>query len=151
MIHLHHDHHRNALSEHAPATCTRASGTFSLRMGRAMTLQPTQASVLRISKGVAWVTLPSVPGDHFLRAGDQLRVPAGDHVVMEAWQVPCAQMLHDVGESSPQELGKLRWRHLPCPHRELAVAHPAQTTDVAVDRNVVGRIGKGDSGYLAVH
>jgi hypothetical protein len=48
--------------------------------------------VLRISHGTAWVTLPSQPGDHFLRAGETLRVEAGDRVVMEPWHTPAAQM-----------------------------------------------------------
>ena len=39
------------------------------------------------------MTLPSQPGDHFLRAGDSLQVHAGDDVVMEPWRVPAGQVL----------------------------------------------------------
>ena len=39
------------------------------------------------------MTLPSQPGDHFLRAGDNLRVHAGDDVVMKPWRVPAGQVL----------------------------------------------------------
>jgi Protein of unknown function (DUF2917) len=67
-------------------------GSFALRAGRAMALQPHAASLLRISQGAAWVTLPSQPGDHFLQAGDTLRVKAGDRVVMEPWHMPTTQM-----------------------------------------------------------
>jgi Protein of unknown function (DUF2917) len=67
-------------------------GSFALRTGRAMALQPQAAALLHISQGTAWVTLPSQPGDHFLQAGDTLRVEAGDRVVMEPWHRPAAQM-----------------------------------------------------------
>jgi hypothetical protein len=57
-----------------------------------MALQPHAAALLHISQGTAWVTLPSQPGDHFLQAGDTLRVEAGDRVVMEPWHKPSSQM-----------------------------------------------------------
>lgn len=71
------------------ATC----GAFTLPTGRAIRLLPPAKAVLRIVRGGAWVTLPSQPGDHFLRAGDSLQVRAGDDVVMEAWRVPAGQAL----------------------------------------------------------
>jgi Protein of unknown function (DUF2917) len=73
-----------------PATHQHAKpcGSFALRAGRALSLRPKVAALLRITQGAAWVTLPSLPGDHFLRAGDSLHARAGDHVVMEAWPVP---------------------------------------------------------------
>ncbi len=74
----------NYLFSNAAQPC----GSFALRTGRAMTLQPLRAAVLRITQGCAWITLPSLPGDHFLRAGDSLHVRAKDFVVMEAWPVP---------------------------------------------------------------
>jgi Protein of unknown function (DUF2917) len=67
-------------------------GSFALRTGRAMALQPHAASLLHISQGAAWVTLPSQTGDHFLQTGDSLRVEAGDRVVMEPWHTPASQM-----------------------------------------------------------
>jgi hypothetical protein len=69
-------------------------GAFALQAGRAMTLSPKANAVLRITQGAAWVTLPSQPGDHFLRAGDSLRISARDRVVMQAWQVPATQSLY---------------------------------------------------------
>jgi hypothetical protein len=71
------------------ATC----GAFTLPAGRAILLRPPAKAVLRIVQGGAWVTLPSQPGDHFLRAGDRLHVRAGDDVVMEGWRVPAGQAL----------------------------------------------------------
>jgi hypothetical protein len=94
------------------ATC----GAFTLPTGRAIRLRPPAKAVLRIVQGGAWVTLPSQPGDHFLRAGDSLQVRAGDDVVMEGWRVPAGQALcfdwdarpaHPTAKrSSPPELGK---------------------------------------------
>ena len=84
----------------APSVCaqsfaiTQPAGAFALCAGRAMALTPTQDSVLRISQGGAWVTLPSQPGDHFLQAGDSLRVPAGDALVLESWKMPATQTLY---------------------------------------------------------
>jgi Protein of unknown function (DUF2917) len=83
--------HQSALttaptSANAAALRCNPSGAFNLPNGRALTLQPHAAAVLRVRQGTAWVTLPSQPGDHFLQAGDTLRVQAGDSVVMEPWQ-----------------------------------------------------------------
>jgi Protein of unknown function (DUF2917) len=107
---MHHIYHSlfNAIAAHEAAT-TRAAdshtatssdiakhsapcGSFALRAGRAMALRPHAAALLHISQGAAWVTLPSQPGDHFLQAGDTLRVEAGDRVVMEPWRAPDAPM-----------------------------------------------------------
>ncbi len=71
------------------ATC----GAFTLRAGHAITLRSPAKAVLRIVQGGAWVTLPSQPGDHFLRVGDTLQVHAGDTLVMEAWRVPAGHAL----------------------------------------------------------
>lgn len=70
------------------------SGSFALHAGRALSLKPTAPSQLRITQGSAWVTLPSLPGDHFLRAGDTLQVRARDALVMEAWHMPQGQTLY---------------------------------------------------------
>lgn len=70
------------------------SGSFALHAGRALSLKPSAPSQLRITQGSAWVTLPSLPGDHFLRAGDTLQVRARDALVMEAWHMPQGQTLY---------------------------------------------------------
>jgi hypothetical protein len=81
--------HKASTSAAALASC----GAFTLRAGHAIALRPPAQAVLRIVQGGAWVTLPSQPGDHFLRAGDSLQLRAGDDVVMEAWRVPAGQAL----------------------------------------------------------
>ncbi len=81
------------------------SGSFALRTGRAISLQPKTASTLRITHGAAWVTLPSLPGDHILRAGDSLPIRAGDAVVLEAWHSPnCESLYFDWDAASVQVL-----------------------------------------------
>jgi Protein of unknown function (DUF2917) len=81
------------------------SGSFALRAGRAISLQPQGASTLRITHGAAWVTLPSLPGDHILHAGDSLPIRAGDAVVLEAWRSPkCESLYFDWDAASLQVL-----------------------------------------------
>ena len=53
-----------------------------------MRLCPRTKSLLRITQGAVWVTLPSLPGDHFLAAGDVLEVPACEALVLEALRSP---------------------------------------------------------------
>lgn len=94
---MHHIYHAlfSAIAAHnaAPAHSTAhavtprntPSGAFTLQEGRAITLQPQAAALLRVRQGGAWVTLPRLPGDHFLQAGEALPLLQGDCVVMEPW------------------------------------------------------------------
>lgn len=65
-------------------------GFWKLTAGRALSLQPRQAGVLRIAQGQVWATFDTPPqghgnesGDHFLQAGQQLDVQAGQRLVFE--------------------------------------------------------------------
>ena len=75
----------------APATTSacssdlRATGSFQLANGRALSLQPGKASLLRVKQGRVWATLGSELGDHVLVPGSTLHIPAGEHVVIEPW------------------------------------------------------------------
>jgi hypothetical protein len=67
-------------------------GTWKLAAGCAMTLQPRETGVLHIASGRVWVTCDGPHegalndlGDHILNAGDQMRLRAGKHWVIEAW------------------------------------------------------------------
>lgn len=68
------------------------SGCWKLGEGRALTLRPSQSGLLRIAHGRVWITFSNahqddgVPGgDHFLGAGDDIRLLPGQVLVMEAW------------------------------------------------------------------
>jgi hypothetical protein len=63
----------------------RANGSVQLATGRALSLQPGKASLLRVRQGRVWATLGSELGDHVLVPGSTLHIPAGDHVVIEPW------------------------------------------------------------------
>lgn len=67
-------------------------GVWKLAHGRALSLLPHQAGLLRLAQGQAWVTLGLAQhgagnelGDYFLQAGEQLAVSPDQHVVLEAF------------------------------------------------------------------
>lgn len=67
------------------------AGCWRLAPGRVFGLRLRSHGVLRITQGRAWITLNERPhghsnesGDHFLQAGQQLPVRAGQHLVIES-------------------------------------------------------------------
>jgi hypothetical protein len=67
-------------------------GRWKLAAGRAMTLQPPDAGLLRVAHGRLWATCDGPhegalndSGDHVLDAGGELRLDAGQRWVIEAW------------------------------------------------------------------
>lgn len=67
-------------------------GTWKLAAGRVITLQPRESGVLRIAHGRVWATFDGPHagprndlGDHVVGAGGQLRIAAGQRLVIEAW------------------------------------------------------------------
>jgi hypothetical protein len=69
----------------------RLAGTWKLAGGRAVTLQPTEAGVVRVAHGSVWATgdgphsgAANDMGDRFLHAGDKLPLRRGQRLVMEA-------------------------------------------------------------------
>ena len=67
-----------------------AVGCFKLSAGRAMSLTPSVPGELRIAHGRVWVTFANAvndstarAGDHFLDAGDLLRLQPGQQLVLE--------------------------------------------------------------------
>lgn len=65
---------------------------WNLPQGRAVTLRPRTAGVLRVVSGRAWATLDvsrhtplTESGDHFVALGHDLQLRAGQRVVVEAW------------------------------------------------------------------
>lgn len=70
------------------------AGCWKLGSGRALTLRPSQAGVLRIAHGQVWITFANAhaddgvrAGDHFLGAGEELKLLPGQSLVMEPWLV----------------------------------------------------------------
>ena len=68
------------------------SGCWKLGDGRALTLRPSHAGVLRVVHGRVWITFDNAQrddgvrgGDHFLGAGDVLHLLPGQVLVMESW------------------------------------------------------------------
>ena len=57
----------------------------------------------------------------------------------------------EIGEGRRQESCELLARHLARRHGELAMADLAEPTDIAIDRDVVRRVGEDHFGLLAVH
>lgn len=86
MNHLHHH------ELHSFAGTDTVSGCWKLGEGRALTLQPNRPGVLRIAHGMVWITFDNAQqddgvrgGDHFLGAGDTLKLLPGQSLVMESW------------------------------------------------------------------
>jgi hypothetical protein len=116
--------------------------------GKALTLRPRRASLLRIDSGRVWApasgphrVLGRESGDRFLAPGDALRVPAGTRLVLEA--------LTDTSDPQPAHFhwseavvpsrSEVFARQVLAPARELrrSTAH----TLVALRRLVHGLIG----------
>ena len=72
------------------SAATAVPGCWTLNPGRAMTLQPRQAGVLRVSGGQVWATLDGPHagpandwGDLFLVEGEHLDLRRGQRLVIE--------------------------------------------------------------------
>ncbi len=77
-------------SNHAPA---HTVGCFKLPPGHALSLMPRASGELRITHGRVWATFANAAGDasvragdHFVNAGDALRLQPGQQVVLEAYE-----------------------------------------------------------------
>lgn len=59
-------------------------GAIDLAQGKLVSLDKAKGWDLVVSQGLVWVTSPALPGDHFLRRGDSLRLRGDARVVIEA-------------------------------------------------------------------
>ena len=78
-----------------------AVGCFKLSAGRAMSLSPNMPGELRIAHGSVWLTFTNAAsdstaraGDHFLGAGDLLRLQPGQHLVMEGYEKNASESVY---------------------------------------------------------
>ena len=85
----------------APPAAPALPGSWKLKAGRAVTLRPREASLLRVKQGRVWVTLQREPGDHVLVPGSTLHIAAGDRVVIEPWPVQERQPVYFDWDPSP--------------------------------------------------
>ena len=92
---------------------------WKLMPGRAISLQPIEAGVLRIARGQVWATVDgssrtpgSALGDHFLRPGQQLAVRAGQHLVFEPYGAAGAAPVYFEWTALPESLAPraLHWQ-----------------------------------------
>lgn len=88
------------------------SGCWKLGSGRALTLRPTEAGVLRIAHGQVWLTFDNAHqddgvrgGDHFLGAGEELKLLPGQVLVMESWHAAHASPAYFSWDPLPAAAG----------------------------------------------
>ena len=81
-----------ALTQSQQSSLLRLPGTWRLEPTRAVTLRPREDGLLRVAHGSVWVTFdgphggpPNDQGDEVVEAGGQLRVRAGQRVVLESF------------------------------------------------------------------
>ena len=112
---------KNRCQSQTPDERGAVSGCLNLIPGRALSLRPREAGVLRVAQGQVWATLDSPhtghgneSGDYFLRSGERLAVRAGQHLVVESWgEVRETQLYFERGARRLAGLGLdlgLDWR-----------------------------------------
>ena len=107
---------------------------WTLEKGHAQTFYANTAGVLRVQYGQVWATLNASPwspqprwcpeidaGDIFVAPGKQLRLAAGQTVVIESWPVGAGTGSQLVWEPVPVSASASRWQQsVVQPARELA-------------------------------
>jgi Protein of unknown function (DUF2917) len=80
------------IQTHQSLSASALPGTWKLAAGRAITLRPREAGILRVAHGQMWATYDGPHqgslndlGDHVIGTGGQLRVRAGQRLVVESW------------------------------------------------------------------
>lgn len=125
---------------------------WKLAPQRALSLHPREAGVLSIAQGQVWATLQGPhpvrgkdAGDRCLQAGQQLKVSAGQHLVMES--LDGAPVYFDWTPAlSPRRLPRSRWNEAVVqPLRDLRQA--LWLAAGALVRLLIGLAGYGE--YLA--
>lgn len=117
-------------------------GTWKLAAGRAITLQPRVAGVLRVAHGQMWATYDGPHagplndlGDRVIGAGEELPLGPGQRLVIEAWDR--SSPAYFSWETMPQRV------HSPAPDL-------ARVTQPLSDLRLALRLGAGAGRRLAV-
>jgi hypothetical protein len=128
------------IQTHQSLSASALPGTWKLAAGRAITLRPSEAGVLRVAHGQMWATYDGPHqgslndlGDHVIGTGGQLRVRAGQRLVVEAW-----------GGHSPAYFS---WDPLPAPVRAGAL-RLARVVQPLADLRLALAFGGGAAGRL---
>ncbi len=128
-----------------------ADAPWVLAKGRAVTLRPRTAGVLRVVSGRAWATLdvsrhtPLLEtGDHFVALGHDLQLRAGQRVVVEAWPHKGQDEIKLQWEAQPELCMASRW--------QAKVVEPLGDVGhgLALVARALGRLVAGLAGYANV-
>ena len=121
-------------------------GTWKLAAGRAITLQPREAGILRVAHGQLWATFDGPHrgplndlGDHVIGAGEQLRLRAGQRLVVEAWDAAVAGLFQLGSAAAPARAGALSLARVVQPLADLRLA-------LALGAGAAGRLVAGLAG-----
>jgi hypothetical protein len=124
------------------ATHVALPGTWKLAARHAITLRPREAGTLRVAHGRMWATYDGPhrgplndPGDHVIGVGEQLRLAAGQRLVIEAWDAA--------------EPAYFSWNPLPV-RAGVAVPRSARMAQPLADLRQALVLGAGAAGRLAL-
>lgn len=128
-----------------------ADAPWVLAKGKAVTLRPRTAGVLRVVSGRAWATLdvsshtPLLEtGDHFVALGHDLQLRAGQRVVVEAWPMKGQDAIELQWVAQPEAGMVTRW--------QAKVVEPLRDVGhgLALVARAMGRLVAGLAGYANV-
>ncbi|MDP3796790.1 MAG: DUF2917 domain-containing protein [Polaromonas sp.] len=148
------DHYLPQATDAAAARAEGLPGCWKLGAGRVLTLHARQAGVLRIAHGRVWVTFNKAgddlrvrAGDHFLSRGESLPLSAGEAVVMESFGVGHASSAYfnwePAAAARPVPVKAAGWR--------AGVVQPLLDLRLALGLvgGAVGRLARGLAGGVA--
>lgn len=130
-------------------TLGTTAAPMQLAKGRAVTLRPKLAGILRVPHGRVWATLDKVRGsslddfgDHFVAPDHDLHVRAGQRVVLEAWPRSGADSItlvyEPISSTRPQRISQWQAAVME-PVRELG--HGLALSGYALARLAMGLVG----------
>ena len=138
------------LDSHQSSRHCAVSGHWPLWPGRAVSLLPRELGVLRIVQGQVWATLDGSGrgpvtwlGDHFLQVGQELVVPAGQHLVFESYGAASETPVYFdwIPQAAADAVATSRWQQ--------TIVQPLHDLGLALRMagGALGRLVKGLAGY----
>lgn len=131
-------------------------GCWKLDAGRAFSLTPTTAGILRIAHGRVWVTMDTLrtdaqaAGDLFLVPGRGLVVQAGQRLVLESSGTQREAPAYFSWDPLPQTQARAVGRAVQSGRWQQAVVQPVRDLGLALGQagTALGRLGLGLAGLL---